>query len=106
MGGGQIAAVNIEWIQADGVTLSAILPFVSNGATTALTPQGQWNYQTIRGEAPDDAAFARFLLITGDFAPGGAGGAPHRRVCLPFGGPGAPEASARCGAVVGVRLGA
>jgi hypothetical protein len=37
-----------------------------------------WTLQTITGDAPDDAAFARFVVITGDFdsANGGPGGAP------------------------------
>jgi hypothetical protein len=76
MGGGQVAAVNIEWIQADGVTQSTIIPFISNGTFTAASPQNVWTLQTITGDAPDDAAFARFVVITGDFLPGGPGGAP------------------------------
>lgn len=76
MFGGQVAAVNIEWIQADGVTQSAIIPFISNGTFTALSPQNVWTLQTITGMAPADAAFARFVVITGDFQPGGPGGAP------------------------------
>jgi hypothetical protein len=35
-----------------------------------------WTLQTVTGEAPADAAYARFVLITGDFQPGGPGGAP------------------------------
>jgi hypothetical protein len=76
MGGGQVAAVNIEWIQADGVTQSAITPFISNGTFTAASPLDTWTLQTITGPAPADAAFARFVVITGDFLPGGPGGAP------------------------------
>jgi len=76
MVGGQVGAVNIEWIQADGVTQSAIIPFISNGTFTAASPQNVWTLQTITGVAPADAAFARFVVITGDFQPGGTGGAP------------------------------
>ena len=76
MGGGQVAAVNIEWIKADGTSQSSILPFISNGTFTAASPRDTWTLQTITGVAPADAAFARFVLITGDFLPGGPGGAP------------------------------
>jgi hypothetical protein len=76
MFGGQVAAVNIEWIQADGVTQSTIIPFISNGTFTATSPQDVWTLQTITGVAPADAAFARIVVITGDFQPGGPGGAP------------------------------
>jgi hypothetical protein len=79
MAGGQVGAVNIEWIQADGTTNSAIISFISNGTFTAATaPVDTWTLQTITGEAPADAAFARFVVITGDFdsGNGGPGGAP------------------------------
>jgi hypothetical protein len=76
MGNGQVAAVNIEWIQADGVTQSTIIPYISNGTFTAASPQNVWTLQTITGVAPADAAFARLVVITGDFLPGGPGGAP------------------------------
>jgi len=76
MGGGQVAAVNIEWIQADGSTQSTITPFISNGTFTAASPLDVWTLQTITGVAPADAAFARFVVITGDFVPGGPAGAP------------------------------
>ena len=77
MFGGQVAAVNIEWIQADGSTQSTILPFISNGTFTAVdAPLDTWTLQTITGVAPADAAFARLVVITGDFLPGGPGGAP------------------------------
>jgi hypothetical protein len=76
MFGGQVAAVNIEWKQADG-SPSAILDFISNGTFTAAdAPLDTWTLQTITGEAPADAAFARLVIITGDFQPGGPGGAP------------------------------
>lgn len=76
MFGGQVAACNIEWIQADGVTQSTITPFISNGTFTAASPLDTWTLQTITGDAPADAAYARFVVITGDFLPGGPGGAP------------------------------
>jgi len=77
MANGQVAAVNIEWIQADGNTQSTIIPFISNGTFTAATaPLDTWTLQTITGAAPADAAFARLVVITGDFQPGGPGGAP------------------------------
>jgi hypothetical protein len=76
MSGGQVAAVNIEWIQADGNTQSTIIPFISNGTFTAASTPDVWTLQTITGTAPADAAFARFVVITGDFQPGGPGGAP------------------------------
>ncbi len=76
MGGGQVAAVNIEWIKADGVTNSAIIPFISNGTFTAASPRNLWILQTITGVAPADAAYARLVVITGDFLPGGPAGAP------------------------------
>jgi len=76
MFGGQVAAVNIEWIQADGTTQSTIIPFISNGTFTAASPTDVWTLQTITGVAPADAAFARFVVITGDFIAGGPGGAP------------------------------
>jgi hypothetical protein len=76
MGGGQVAAVNIEWIQADGVTQSTIIPFISNGTFTAASPMDTWTLQTITGAAPADAAYARLVVITGDFQPGGPAGAP------------------------------
>ncbi|NOT33110.1 MAG: hypothetical protein HOP12_02960 [Candidatus Eisenbacteria bacterium] len=76
MGGGQVAAVNIEWIQADGTSQSTIIPFISNGTFTAASTRNVWTLQTITGVAPADAAFARLVVITGDFLPGGPAGAP------------------------------
>lgn len=72
LAGGQVAAVNIEWLDSGGNQIS----FISNGSTTALTPEDQWILQTVSGVAPAGTAFARFILITGDFLPGGGGGAP------------------------------
>ncbi|MEO1128271.1 MAG: hypothetical protein AAFX05_01030 [Planctomycetota bacterium] len=75
---GQVAAVNIEWLQAD-LSPSAIIPFISNGTFNAggAAPIDTWQLQTITGEAPADAAFARLTIITGAFAPedGPGGGA-------------------------------
>jgi len=75
MGGGQVAAVNIEWHQANG-SPSTIIPFISNGTFTASMPRDVWTLETITGVAPADAAIARLVLITGDFQPGGPAGAP------------------------------
>ncbi|QDU87965.1 hypothetical protein Pla175_13320 [Pirellulimonas nuda] len=82
MAGGQVAAVNIEWILADGVNQvpgGAGVGFITNGDTISTTPQGQWNLRPISGVAPAGTAFARFVLITGEFGGGGmtgGGGAP------------------------------
>jgi hypothetical protein len=76
MTGGQVAAVNIEWIQADGVTNSTIIPFISNGTFTSASAQDVWTLKTITGVAPADAAYARLVVITGDFGGQPFGGAP------------------------------
>ena len=76
MTGGQVGAVNIEWIKADGVTQSSITPFISNGTFTAASPRNTWTLQPISGIVPGDAAYVRLVVITGDFQPGGPGGAP------------------------------
>ena len=73
MAGGQVAAVNIEWFDAFNNQIS----FISNGTFTALSPLNQWTLQTISGVAPAGTAKARLVLITGDFLPGGPGGAPR-----------------------------
>ena len=73
LGGGQVAAVNIEWIAADGTTL---ISFISNGTFTAASPLDTWTLQTITGVAPAGTGFARLVVITGDFLPGGPAGAP------------------------------
>lgn len=72
MFGGQVAAVNIEWLDASFNQIS----FISNGTFTAASPQDVWTLQTITGDAPAGTAYARLTLITGDFQPGGPGGAP------------------------------
>lgn len=74
MAGGQVAAVNLEWIAADGTTsLGAVL-----GPTIdATTPANVWNFLTVSGVAIAGTSFARLVLITGDFLPGGNGGAPR-----------------------------
>ena len=75
MSGGQVGAVNIEWLKADN-TPSDIIPFISNGTfTAAAAPVDEWTLQPISGVAPADAAFVRLVVITGDFLPGGPGGA-------------------------------
>jgi hypothetical protein len=73
MAGGQVAAVNIEWRDAGNNLIS----FISNGTFTASSPVDTWSLQTVTGAAPAGTAFARFVLITGDFQPGGFGGAPR-----------------------------
>lgn len=79
MAGGQVAAVNIEWHDAGG----GLISFISNGTFTLAAcegcgaPQDTWTLKTVTGEAPEGTAFARFVVITGDFQPGGAGGAPR-----------------------------
>lgn len=74
MAGGQVAAVNIEWIAADGVTN---LGNVLGPTITAATPTNVWQFLTVSGDSPALTAFARLVLITGDFLPGGFGGAPR-----------------------------
>jgi len=72
MGGGQVAAVNIEWHAADG----SLISFISNGTFTAASTPDVWTLQPITGIAPAGTAFARLVIITGDFVPGGPAGAP------------------------------
>jgi len=74
MAGGQVAAVNLEWIAADGVTS---LGAVFGPRITASTTVNDWNFMTVSGEAIAGTAFTRLVLITGDFLPGGFGGAPR-----------------------------
>ena len=73
MANGQVAAVNIEWLDAGFNQIS----FISNGTFTASSALNAWSLQTISGVAPSGTAWARLVLITGDFLPGGAGGAPR-----------------------------
>lgn len=76
MANGQVAAVNIEWHKSNGDP-SDIIPFITNGTFTAAdAPVDTWTLQTVTGTAPADAAFARLVILTGDFLPGGPGGAP------------------------------
>ncbi|WP_425399161.1 PEP-CTERM sorting domain-containing protein [Aeoliella sp.] len=75
MVGGQVAAVNIEWRDAN----DQLIDFISNGDTISTTPAGEWILRPISGAAPDGTAFARLVLITGEFGGGGmtgGGGAP------------------------------
>jgi hypothetical protein len=71
MGGGQVAAVNIEWHGPGG-----LISFISNGTFTAASPRDVWTLQTVTGIAPPGTTFARLVVITGDFQPGGPAGAP------------------------------
>lgn len=70
---GQIAAVNIEWLDAGGNQIS----FITNGTFDSTAPQDVWTQQTITGTAPAGTATARLTLITGPFdaAAGPGGGA-------------------------------
>lgn len=71
---GQVAAVNIEWLDAGENQIS----FISNGTFMSGSPTDVWTLQTITGTAPAGTAFARLTLITGDFVdPGVGGGAPY-----------------------------
>ncbi len=74
MAGGQVAAVNIEWHNDAG-----LISFISNGTfnLTDGAPQDEWTLKTVTGDAPEGTTFARFVVITGDFLPGGPGGAPR-----------------------------
>jgi len=74
MANGQVAAVNIEWLDA-GMNQ---IDFISNGTFTAAdAPVDEWTLKTITGVAPAGTAYARLTLITGDFLEGGPGGAPR-----------------------------
>ncbi len=73
MAGGQIAAVNIEWLDGTGTNIGTEF----GGTIDASTAADVWTLLTASGVAPAGTAFARLVLITGDFAPGGAGGAPR-----------------------------
>ncbi len=73
MAGGQVAAINIEWIDAGNNSIG-----VAFGPTiTAATATNVWQNLTVSGVAIAGTAFARIVLITGDFLPGGFGGAPR-----------------------------
>jgi hypothetical protein len=75
MAGGQVAAVNIEWHGPGG-----FISFISNGTFNLVTgsaPQDTWTLKTVTGVAPPGTTIARFVVITGDFQPGGPGGAPR-----------------------------
>jgi len=68
---GQIAAINIEWIDAANQQID----FISNGLQGGDAPVDQWIERNITGVAPAGTAFARLTLITGAFdldaGPGG-----------------------------------
>lgn len=70
----QVAAINIEWINAGGTNIGTVF----GGTISAASASNVWSLQTASGIAPVGTAFARLVLITGDFAgPLGFGGAPR-----------------------------
>ena len=71
MVGGQIGAVNIEWHGAGG-----LIDFAAGTTIDSSTLLDTWTLLTVAGTAPTGTAFARFVVITGDFA-GPGGGAPR-----------------------------
>jgi hypothetical protein len=76
MSGGQVAAVNIEWRDA----ANNFIGFIGNGTFNLVSgsaPVDVWTLKTVTGVAPAGTAFARFVVITGDFEAGGPGGAPR-----------------------------
>lgn len=73
MAGGQVAAINIEWINAGGSNIGTVF----GGTINAATVSNVWQNLTASGVAVAGTAFARVVLITGDFLPGGNGGAPR-----------------------------
>jgi hypothetical protein len=72
MSAGQVAAINIEWINAANVNVGTVF----GGTISGLTPSNVWQNLTASGVAVAGTAFARVVLITGDFA-GPGGGAPR-----------------------------
>ncbi len=72
MAGGQVAAVNIEWLDATSTNIG------TEFGTTLLStdPMDVWTMLTVSGTAPAGTVFARLVVITGDFA-GPGGGAPR-----------------------------
>ena len=76
---GQIAAVNIEWRDAGGNQISFVTTRVLTGATSTPGPEtgpDVFVRGDVMGIAPAGTATARFVLITGNFDGGQAGGAP------------------------------
>lgn len=71
LAGAQIGAVNIEWIAADAVTN---IGTAFGGTIDASTPLDVIQALTASGVAPAGTAFARIVLITGDFGDPGTGG--------------------------------
>jgi hypothetical protein len=69
---GQVAAVNIEWLNGASTNIGTVF----GGTISGLTTANVWQYLTASGVAPSGTAFARIVLITGDFA-GPRGGAPR-----------------------------
>lgn len=71
LAGGQVGAVNIEWLDSGG----GLIDFAAGDQITSSTPQDVWTLLSVSGTAPAGTATARFVIITGDFAgPGGGAG--------------------------------
>jgi hypothetical protein len=73
MTGGQVAAINIEWINAANVNVGTVL----GGAINSSTVSNVWQNLTASGVAVAGTAFARVVLINGPFAGDPSGGAPR-----------------------------
>lgn len=74
MGGGQVAAVNLEWFDAGGGSIA--VSFGSSIDATA-TPDVWNNIGVVDAAAPAGAATVQLTLITGPFGDGGPVGAPR-----------------------------
>ncbi len=72
LAGGQVAGVNIEWHDDNGQ-----IGFIPSATLSASSPTDVWTLQPVSGTAPAGTTRARIVLITGDFADGGPGGAPR-----------------------------
>ena len=71
---GQIAALNIEWLDAGLGNIGTVF----GDTIDASTPTDIWTLLTASGVAPAGTAFARFVLVTGPFDPAGPGGGAPR----------------------------
>ena len=71
---GQIAALNIEWLDAGMGNIGTVF----GDTIDATTPTDIWTLLTASGVAPAGTAFARFVLVTGPFDPAGPGGGAPR----------------------------
>jgi hypothetical protein len=65
LGDDQVAAVNIEWLDAASQQISFVTTPILVGATSAA--DDNYVFGEVSGIAPDDTAFARLTLITGAF---------------------------------------